>query len=208
MTISILTLIYIVCNMIAIGAGAAVLFGLITGELLDDYALLFLRFALATSVTGLLFPSDRLLPSQKICMLSIYGSGLAVIAWRKFQLARVWRSVFALNITMVLYMSLLVAVAQLFEYIPVFNALPPTPSRRASLVARLLVTAIFVMLGIRAVKGFRHDSTHSSLTFRKSARSGAFLRPATPQTPKNNDPGRPVRRVPGRPDGAENHRRY
>ena len=171
MTLSILTFVYIVSNMIAIGAGVAVLFGLITGELLAGCAVLFLRFALATSVTGLLFPSDRLLPSQKICMLSIYASGLAVIAWRKFQLVRAWRSVFAFNITMVLYMSFLVAIAQVFEYMPVFSALPPTPSREASLAARLLVTVLFVMLGMRAVKGFRHDPTHLSLTFRRTAPS-------------------------------------
>jgi hypothetical protein len=58
MTLSALKFIYIACDMIAIGTGAAVLFGLIAGKLLGDCTVFFLRFALATSVAGLLFPRD------------------------------------------------------------------------------------------------------------------------------------------------------
>jgi hypothetical protein len=165
MTLSALKFIYIVCDMIAIGTGAAVLFGLIAGKLLGDYTVFFLRFALATSVAGLLFPWDNV-SSWKISMLSIYLSGLAVIAWRKFHLARVWRPMFVLSTTIVLYLSCLVAIAQFFEWITAFTALAPSPTRQASLVARLLVTVLFVMLGTRAIKGFGHGPSQSNLAFK------------------------------------------
>jgi hypothetical protein len=58
-TLSALKFIYIVCDMISIGTGAVVLFGLIAGKLLGDYTVFFLRLALATSVAGQLFPSDN-----------------------------------------------------------------------------------------------------------------------------------------------------
>jgi hypothetical protein len=165
MTLSALKFVYIVCDMIAVGTGLAVLFGLIAGELIDDCAVFFLRFALATSVTGLLFPWN-LMPSRKISMLSIYASGLAVIAWRKFHLARTWRTTFVFGTTIVLYLSSLVFIAQFFEYITVFVALPPAPSRQASLAVRLLVTVLFIKLGTMAVKGFRRDPSHSDLAFK------------------------------------------
>ena len=164
MTLSALKFIYIVCDLIAVGTGAAVLFGLIAGELLDDCAVFFLRFALATSVAGLLFPWE-LVASWKISMISIYVSGVAVIAWRRFRLARAWRPTFVLSTTIVLYLSSLVAIAQFFECIAIFVTLPPTPTRQASLVARLFVTVLFVMLGTRAIKRFRYGPSHLNLAF-------------------------------------------
>ena len=165
MTLSALKFIYIVCDMIAIGTGAAVLFGLIAGKLLGDCTVFFLRFALATSVAGLLFPWD-LVPAWKISMLSIYVSGFAVIAWRKFHLVRAWRPIFVICTTIVLYLSCLVAIAQFFEYITVFTALPPYLIRQASLVVRLLVTVLFVMFGRRAIKGFGHRPSLTFLAFK------------------------------------------
>ena len=165
MDLSALKFIFILCDLISIGTGVAVLFGLIAGQLLHDCTVFFLRFALATSVAGLLFPWNNV-PSWKISMLSIYLSGLAVIAWRKFHLARAWRPMFVLSITIVLYLSCLVAIAQFFEYITAFTALAASTTRQASLVARLLVTVLFVMLGTRAIRGFGHDPSQSNLAFK------------------------------------------
>jgi hypothetical protein len=86
MIVYILTFIYIGLELIAIGAGVIVLFGLLMGILLNKWAVLFLKCSLATSVTVLLFPFEHFTLTQEASMLSVYGAGVAVLAWRKFQL--------------------------------------------------------------------------------------------------------------------------
>jgi len=96
--VSILRFVYAACDLLAIGAGTIVLFGLLTGELIDKWAALFLKCTLAASVTGLLFPLHDFTLVQRCSMLSVYVTGMSVLAWRKFHLSGVWRSIFALTI--------------------------------------------------------------------------------------------------------------
>jgi outer membrane protein, multidrug efflux system len=49
-TMSILRYVYVACDLLAIGAGTIVLFGLLTGELLDKWAALFLKYSLVASL--------------------------------------------------------------------------------------------------------------------------------------------------------------
>jgi hypothetical protein len=162
MIVSILTSIYIVLGLIAISAGAMVLFGLLTGILLKKWAVLFLKWSLATSVTALLFPFEHLTLTQKASMLSIYGAGVAVLAWRKFQLVGVWQSIFAWSITLVLYLNIVVAITQVSKRLLLFK--PPIPAQfnPPFLVTHSVVLAIFVVLGTIAVKRFRNEPTHPS----------------------------------------------
>jgi hypothetical protein len=81
MIFSILRLGYAACDLISIGAGTIVLFGLLTGELLDKWATLFLRYAITTSITGLLFSlHDYFTLVQNCTMLTVYASGMAILA--------------------------------------------------------------------------------------------------------------------------------
>ena len=68
----------------SIETGIVVLFGLLTRELLDRWATHFLRYTLATSVTGLLFPLHGFTLVQRCSMLAVYTSGMAILAWRKY----------------------------------------------------------------------------------------------------------------------------
>jgi hypothetical protein len=133
---SILRFVYAACDLLAIGAGTIVLFGLLTGELIDKWAALFLKYALATSVTGLLFPLHDFTLVQRCSMLSVYVTGMSVLAWRKFHLSGVWRSIFALTITIVLYLNVVVAIDQVFDQMPRFMGLAPTQSELTARVSR------------------------------------------------------------------------
>ena len=160
MIVSILTFIYFGLELIAIGAGAMALFGLLTGLMPNKWAILFLKCSLVASVTALLIPFKHFTLTQEAAMLSVYGTGVAVLAWRKFHFMGVWQSIFAWSITLVLYLNIVVVFTQALKRISLFN--PPTPTQfdLPFIATQSAVLAIFVMLGIVAVKRFRHKPTY------------------------------------------------
>ena len=58
-----------------------------------------------------------------------------------------------------LYLNVFVLVVQAFLKVPALNAMAPTQSEPPFLVAQLVVLALFIVLGIVAVRGFRDRST-------------------------------------------------
>jgi hypothetical protein len=160
MIVSILTFIYFGLELIAIGAGAMALFRLLTGSLPNKWAVLFLKCSLVASVTALLVPFQHFTLTQEAAMISVYGTGAAVLAWRKFHFMGVWKSIFAWCITLVLYLNIAVALTQAFRRISQFKPLNPTQFDMPFLVTQSVVLAIFVVLGIVTVKRFNHKPTH------------------------------------------------
>jgi hypothetical protein len=142
---SFLTFIYTLIDLVAIGSGAKVIFSLLGGDLLEKTAALFLRAVLATSITGLLFPSQHLPSTHGISLLSVYVSGAAILAWRKFRLA--------LSTTMVFCLSVLVAIAQVFGILTPFTALVPHQSDSVLTLTQHIVIVSFAMLGILTTRG-------------------------------------------------------
>ena len=158
---SILRFVYAVCDLFSIGAGTIVLLGLLTGELIAKWAALFLKCALATSVTGLFFPLHDLTLVQRCSMLSVYGSGMAILAWRKFHLSGVWCSIFAFTITIVLYLNVVVAIDGVLEQMSRFTGLAAAQSEQTFRATQFLVMLLFAVIGIVAVKKFHNRGAHS-----------------------------------------------
>jgi hypothetical protein len=131
------------------------------GSLLDKWAVLFLRCNLAASVTWLLLPFHHFEPMHWVSMLSVYLSGAVILAWHKYHLTGVWRSIFAMATTIVLYLNVLVAIALVFKQISPVNVMVPAQSALAFLVMQLAVMVVFVVLGAGAVKRFHVKPTHS-----------------------------------------------
>jgi hypothetical protein len=218
MMLSILTFYHVVFALIAIVSGVVVLFGLLTQELLQEWAVHFLRSSLAASITGLLFPFHQLPPTHWNSMLSVYLSGAAILAWRKFQLAGVWSSVFAMSTSIVLYLNVLAVMIQVFKHMPSLIVLAPTLSESRFLVMELVVMIPFAMYGIVAAKRFRYEPLPSSLTIKVTSQNGGSARSASPEAHKDNEPGRStafesqrrraVRNVHGRAVGPADHRGY
>ena len=157
---SILRFVYAVCDLLAIGAGTIVLFGLFTDELIAKWAAIFLKCALATSVTGLLFPLHDFTLVQRCSMLSVYGSGMAILAWRKFHLSGVWCSIFALTITIVLYLNVVLAIDEVLEQMSQLTGLAPAQSEQTSRATQFLVMLLFAVVGIVAVRRFHNRGAH------------------------------------------------
>lgn len=157
---SIFTFVYIACDLVAIGTGAAVVFGLLRGKLLGEITVLFLRYALITNVIGLLFPFPHFLLTQKeqISTVSVYVSGVAILAWRKYNFAGIWRSIFVLSTTIVLYLSVLAVIGQVFRRVTLFNAPILEQFKSPIFVIHAAITLFFVVLGVAAARRF-HEKT-------------------------------------------------
>lgn len=160
---TILRFVYTVCDLVAIGAGTIVLSGLLTGELIDKWAVRFLRFTLAANVIGLFLSLHDFTVVQGCSMLAVYASGVAILAWRQFHLSGVWRSIFALTITIVLYLNVVVAI-HVFEQSFRFTRLAPAQFELTSRATQCVVMVLFAVIGIVAVKRFHNRGTHSLRT--------------------------------------------
>ena len=155
MTLSTFTLLHVVISLIGIGSGIIVLAGLLTGKRLDGWTALFLATTVTTSVTGFGFPFDHLLPSHKVGMISLVVLAIAIPARYTFHLSGAWRKIYVIGAVLALYLNVFVLVVQGFLKVSALNALAPTQTEPPFLVAQLAVLALFVLLGVRAVKRFK-----------------------------------------------------
>jgi hypothetical protein len=153
------TLVHVGISLVGILSGLVVVFGLLSGKRLDGWTALFLVTTVLTNVTGFFFPFEGFKPSYVIGALSLVLLALAIEARYRRNLAGGWRRTYVISAVMALYFNVFVLVAQLFEKVPALKALAPTQSEPPFAVAQGVVLAIFVGLGIFAVKGFREQAT-------------------------------------------------
>ncbi len=162
MILGVLKLVHILFGLIGLGTGIMVLFGMFAGELLEKWSAIFLKCSLAVGVTGLLFPAYYFLPTHWAAMLQIYISAMAVLAWRRFRLAGVWALIFALSIIFTLCLNILVAIAHIFDYLPVFKMLAPAQPKLLFLIIESIVMLFFKGLGIFTVMRYRNRPIKST----------------------------------------------
>jgi hypothetical protein len=70
------------------------------------------------------------------------------------RLAGSWRWIYVVGAVVALYLNVFVAVVQAFRKLSFLEPLAPTQSEPPFLVAQLVVMAIFIVLGILAVRRF------------------------------------------------------
>jgi len=148
---------HVVISLIAIASGAVVLFGMLGGKRPDGWTALFLATTVLTSVTGFFFHSASFGPPQVVGVISLVILAVAIPALYAFHLAGFWRLVYIVGAVMALYLNVFVAVVQAFQKLPFLQPLAPTQSEPPFLVAQFVVLAMFVALGIAAVKRFHPD---------------------------------------------------
>jgi hypothetical protein len=155
MTTSTFTLLHVLISLAGIGAGIIVVFGLLTGKRLDGWTAIFLATTALTSLTGFLFPVEHLLPSHVVGIISLVVLAIAILARYALHLLGAWRWVYVVCAVLALYLNSFVAVVQSFLKVPALKALAPTQKEPPFLVAQLIVMALFIVLGIFAVKKFQ-----------------------------------------------------
>jgi len=163
--IAIFTLVHVALSLVGIAAGFVVVFGLISSKQLDKWTTLFFATTVATSLTGFLFPFHKLLPSHVIGLVSLVALTIAFLARYARRLTRAWRWVYAVNVVTALYLNVFVLVAQAFLKVPVLKAMAPTQSEAPFVVAQVVVMALFVVLGILAVKRFQDRTGRGAVAF-------------------------------------------
>ena len=141
------------------------MFGLIAAKRLDGLTALFLASTVATSLTGFLFPFHKLLPSHVVGIVSLVALGIAILARYARHLAGSWRWIYAVNVVIGLYLKVFVLVAQVFLKVPALKAMAPTQSEAPFVVAQVVVMALFVVLGILAVKRFQNRTGRGAVAF-------------------------------------------
>lgn len=99
-------------------------------------------------------PVEHVLPSHVIGVLSLIVLAMAILARYALHLARAWRWIYVVCAVLALYLNTFVAVVQSFLKVPVLKVFAPTQKETPFLVAQLVVMALFLILGILAVKRF------------------------------------------------------
>ncbi len=155
MSLSSFTTLHVVISLVAIVAGFGVMLGLRMGKSLESLTKLFLLTTAATSVTGFFFPFHSVTPAIIVGGLSLAVLLVAILARYPFHLAGAWRSTYVIAAAIALYLNVFVLVVQSFLKVPALHALAPKQNEPPFAVAQLAVLALVVVLGVRAVKGFR-----------------------------------------------------
>ena len=155
LSLSAFTTLHVIISLIGIVAGLVVVCGMLTGQRPGGITALFLLTTVLTSATGFLFPVDKLLPSHIVGILSLIALAIALVALYRFHLAGAWRWVYVVTALLALYFNCFVGVVQSFLKIAALHALAPTGSEPPFAVAQLVLLAIFIVIGIVAVRRYR-----------------------------------------------------
>jgi hypothetical protein len=171
MTTSTFTLVHVLISLAGIGSGFIVAYGLLSGKRLDGWTAIFLATTILTSVTGFLFPVEHLMPSHIIGVTSLVVLAIALLARYARLMEGSWRWIYVVCAVLALYLNVFVAVVQSFMKIPAVHALAPTQKEPPFLIAQLVVMAIFVTIGIFAVKRFRNEPSAAASAWRTTKAS-------------------------------------
>jgi hypothetical protein len=154
MSTSTFTAAHVVLSLIGIFAGFIVLSGMFSAKKLDGWTALFLASTALTSATGFFFPSASFGAPHAIGIISLAFLAVATFALYVGHLAGHWRWIYIVTALAALYLNVFVGVVQAFQKLPFLNPLAPTQSEPPFLVAQLVVMAIFIVLGILAVRKY------------------------------------------------------
>jgi hypothetical protein len=159
------TLIHVVISLIGIFSGLVVLFGMLGSKHSKGWTALFLVSTVLTSATGFFFHSASFGPAHVVGVISLLVLAVAIIAVYIFHLASAWRWVYVISAVAALYLNVFVSVVQAFQKLPFLQPLAPTQSEPPFLVMQLIVVAIFIMLGLLAVRRFHPEAVQRTTTY-------------------------------------------
>jgi hypothetical protein len=151
------TIIHTLVSLVAIFTGLVVLFGLLADKRLDGWTKWFLIAAVATTVTGFVFPFHGFTPAIGLGLISLPVLALAIYARYPKDLAGAWRWIYVIGAVISLYFNVFVGVVQSFEKIPALKATAPTQSEPPFKLTQLVVLALFVVLTFVAAIRFRPE---------------------------------------------------
>ena len=157
MFLTALTWVHTILSLVALAAGFVVLRDLLQSRPPDRWTKVFLMTAIATSVTGFLFPFTSFGPSHWVGVLSLIVLALALLAAYVYGFAGPWRRVYAASLVLTQYFLVFVAIAQAFMKVPALHAAAPTLSEPPFAVAQVIALVLFAGMAIAAARTFRYE---------------------------------------------------
>lgn len=155
MSLGAFTLLHVLISLIGIAAGLVAMAGWLKSDPSRTATATFLTATILTSATGFLFPFTKLLPSHIVGIISLVLLAVATFALYAGHLAGFWRPVYAVTAVLSLYLNVFVLLVQAFIKIPLLNALAPTQTEPAFVVAQGILLVLFLALTILTAMRFR-----------------------------------------------------
>jgi len=154
MNLNLFTLVHILISLIGILSGLVVVGGWLAGREFARLTALFLGMTILTSATGFFFPLKGFTPAVGVGILSLILLAVAVFALYGRKLVGGWRKTYVITAIAALYFNFFVLIAQMFQKVPALKELAPTQTEPPFGAAQLVVFALFLTLGLGAVKNF------------------------------------------------------
>jgi hypothetical protein len=154
LSLSAFTTLHVIISLIGIASGIVVVYGFLSSEDRMFWTGLFLATTVLTSLTGFLFPFERVLPSHVFGVISIIVLAVALFALYSRRLAGAWRWVYVSAALIALYLNTFVGVVQSFQKLAFLQPLAPTQSELPFVIAQGGLLVAFLVLGYLAVTRF------------------------------------------------------
>lgn len=139
LTIAGFTLAHVAISLVGLLSGAVAIIGMLGDRKLPNWTAIFLLTTVLTSVTGFLFPFDRLLPSHYFGFLSLAALAIALYARYGRALAGRWRLAYIVTAVLSFYLNAFVAIVQAFLKLPFLQPLAPTQSEPPFAIAQAVL---------------------------------------------------------------------
>jgi len=159
---------HVVICFFALLAGALVLIALRSGRHQPAWAALLLVSTALISLTGFVLPSPPGTPTPDpariVGVIELLVVATAALGLYVYRLARAWRGIYVVAIVLTVYFNAFVAVTQAFLKIGFLHSFAPTGKEPTFLVAQLLTLALFVVIGVTALRRFRGGLSPTAAT--------------------------------------------
>jgi hypothetical protein len=150
-----LVYIHTAISLAALFLGIPMIYALLGGRLSAKWTNWFLITAIATTVTGFMFPFSVVTPAFITGLVASAIFAAVLLARYAFHYRGAWRWIYAAGMVLSLYLLAFVGVVQAFLKIPFVNAFAPTQTEPAFLIAQGGVLLFFGVLTVLAAVKFR-----------------------------------------------------
>jgi hypothetical protein len=155
MSLRAFTIVHVVISFIGIISGIVTVGNWVRGRNSSVWTSTFLITTILTSVTGFMFPFEKVTPAIILGGISLAVLAVAIVASAAGHLHGAWRWLYVASCVAALYFNCFVLVVQSFMKVPALHALAPAGKEPPFAIAQLVVLVAFAALWWKANKGFR-----------------------------------------------------
>lgn len=160
MSLPAFTAVHVLLSLIGIVAGSIAMWGLLRASLLRGWTWLFLVMAIATSLTGFMFPVDAIKPSHVFGVITLVLLAFAIHALIVKRLEGRWRVAYVVSAMLTLYLNVVVLIVQMFEKVAPLAELESTRGLWPLLATQGAALMMFVAATVLGTMRFRSSPMH------------------------------------------------